>query len=509
MSAAEAQGMFPGDRTGAAGTNATAAGAPSALRWPLLLLSIVLVAVLYWPTLDSILARWISDPTYSHGFLVAALGAWMTWRAWRRGELEYTRPSWFALLPLAGAGLAWLLAGAASVQVVQQLALPALVLGTAWALFGWRGLMVLAVPLGVVYFVLPAWDYLRLPLQNMTVVAVGQFLHAIGIPAFIHGHHVYLPNGSFEIVEGCSGLHFFMAAAALAAIQAYLYIGAHWARALLMGAALVVAIVANWIRVAAVIIAGYLTDMEHFLVTVDHYYFGWVVFAVLMLPVLYLGHRLEHVAPPAPAPAPRPVLSMSWAGIPRSPVLAAFAMLALPALAWTAADRLGAVAPAPELPPVAGEWRLEGEAGPDWAPVYPGAEMLMGARYSDGSRKVDAWVAYYPRQSDGRELVGYGNAMARPGDGRIVGQGPGELRLDAGARGGRLLWYRYEVGGQVTASAGQAKVYQLTGTLAGRPSAYGLFLSARCHAADCSDARAALENFTRVLAGKLPGLGQE
>jgi exosortase len=100
--------------------------------------------------------------------------------------------------------------------VIQQLALPALLLGVAWSLFGWRGFIALLAPIGVLYFVLPVWDYIRTPLQSMTVVAVGESLHAIGIPAYIHGYRVDLPGGSFEVVEGCSGLHFFMAAGALA-----------------------------------------------------------------------------------------------------------------------------------------------------------------------------------------------------------------------------------------------------------------------------------------------------
>ena len=275
---------------------------PSLARWPLFLFAVAAAFAVYWPTLYTILSRWTGDPTYSHGYLVAAVSAWMTWRAWRRGELENTGHSWLGLAALAAVGATWLLARGGSIQVVQQLMLPAMLLGFAWTVFGWRGLVALLVPIGVLYFVLPAWDYIRLPLQNLTVLAVGESLHAIGIPAYIHGHRVELPGGTFEVVEGCSGLHFFMAGAALAAIQSYLYLGAHWARAVLMAAALVVAIVANWIRVAVVIIAGHLTEMQHFLIK-DHYYFGWVVFALLMIPVLWLGRRLEDRAPAPPPPA--------------------------------------------------------------------------------------------------------------------------------------------------------------------------------------------------------------
>lgn len=480
----------------------------SGLRWPLFLGAILLAFALHWPTLASILTRWTSDPTYSHGYLVAAIAGWMTWRVWRRGELENTRASWLGIAMLAAAGAVWLLARGASIQVIEQLALPALLLGTAWALFGWRGFVALLVPIGVLYFVLPAWDYLRAPLQDMTVDAVGGFLHAVGIPAYIHGHRVDLPGGSFEIVEGCSGLHFFMAAGALAAIQAYLYIGAHWARAVLMAAALLVAIVANWIRVAAVIIAGHLTEMQHFLIN-DHYYFGWVVFAILMIPVLYLGHRLEERAPPRPAPAPRPALSAGLPPAHRAPVVVALVILSLPGLAWWGAYAAAQIDPPPTLPTAAGDWRLAGDASPDWAPLKPGAAAVLSGRYEDGLSIVDAWVAWYPRQSTGHELIGYGNRLARTDDGRLAESAPGEARLATGRHHDRLIRYRYEIGGRATSSALRAKLYQLQGNLGGRPSAYGTFLSARCMEADCADARAALRRFEAAMAGRLPALGTQ
>jgi exosortase A len=486
---------------------ATASGA----RWPLFLGAIVLAFVAYWPTLSSVLRRWTGDPTYSHGYLVAAIAGWLVWRAWRRGELEGTRPSWFGLLPLALAGLVWLIARGASIQVVQQLMLPAFLLGVAWAMFGWRGFAALLVPIGVVYFVMPAWDVIRIVLQDLTTDAVGQFLHAVGVPAFITGHRVDLPSGSFEIVEGCSGLHFFMAAAALAAIQAYVFIGAHWARAVLMAAALFVAIIANWIRVAAVIVAGHMTEMQHFLVVKDHYYFGWVVFALLMIPVIYLGRRLEDRAPLPPAPASAPPLSFHVSRELGAPAAAALGVLVLPALAWWAAYHAAEIDTPPELPVAKSEFRLLGGASPDWRPRRSGTSLTLNGLYTDGVREVDAWLDYYARQFTGHELIGHGNAPARRDDGRLSSDGlaPGELRLMTGSGRDRLIRFRYVVNGEVTASATRAKLLQVAGNLGGRPSAYALTLSARCGAADCADARDALDVFEAGMRGALPGLPAE
>jgi exosortase A len=464
------------------------------------------VTLLYWPTVASVLDRWTSDPTYSHGWLVLAISAWLSWRACTHGEFDPVRPAYYALVPLLGAGLAWLLAHSASINVVQQLAIPAILLGGAWVLFGWRGFRALMVPVGVLYFVMPAWDYVRPVLQDLTVDATGVVLDSLGVAAFIQGHRVDLAVGSFVIVEGCSGLHFFMAAGALATIQAHLYLRRRWAQAVLIGAALAVALAANWIRVAAVIYAGHVTEMQTFLIR-DHYYFGWVIFMLMMIPVFYLGRRLETEAgagtTAGPAPEAGPAEPRAFA----AGLAAALGGVALAPLAWWGTVALaGPAVNPPYLPEQVGGWTLAGAASPDWEPVQPGNDLQLGGHYTDGEQALDAWMIYYQRQRNGRELVGYGKSMARPRDGRLLSgdAGPGELRLLSPWGGARLIRYRYEIAGRVTATSDRARFYQALGNLGGNPEAYALVISARCQDASCASAREALENFEQALGPRVP-----
>jgi exosortase A len=467
-------------------------------RWPGFLFAIAATVALYWPTVATVLSRWTSDPTYSHGWLVLAISVWLAWRCRRRGKLDNTGPSAWGLVLLIGGGLGWLLARAASIHVVQQLAVPTMMLGMAWVFFGWRGLLSLLVPIGVLYFVMPAWDYLRPVLQNLTVDVTGVWLDALGVAVFIHGNRVDLAAGSFVIVEGCSGLHFFMAAGALASIQAYLYIERRWAQGLLLAAALAVALLANWIRVVAVIYAGHVTEMQSSLIR-DHYYFGWVIFMLLMVPVFMLGQRLETL------PSSDGVADVAAAPGYALPV-AAFIAVALPVLAWWSVTAVRPVGQAPVLPSQVGTWTLDGEPASDWRPLQPGAAVELGGRYKDGSSELDAWVVYYPRQTGGAQLVGYGSGLARPDDGTLhpTEAGPGELRLHSAWGTHRLIRYRYEIAGRVTASRGRAKLLQALGNLGGRPDAYGLMISARCDDAACRDARNALVEFETALGAALP-----
>lgn len=484
--------------------------APSALRWPLFVLVAGIALLVYWPTAASLLARWDGDPTYSHGYLIVAVSAWMVWRAWRRGELENTAPSPLALLALALAGALWLLARASSILIAQQLLLPTLLLVLGGTFFGRRGLLALLVPIGLLYLAVPVWEVLRPPLRDISSFAVGKSLQAAGLPVFLHGNRVDLPAGSFEIANGCSGLNVFLAGATLVAIQAYVFIGATWARVLLVCAALLATLVANWLRISIIIVAGHMTDMQHWLVD-DHYAFGWVTFAIMMIPVLFLGRFLQGIAPSPEPSSPPPALALQLGATPGRILGAAGALLLLPGIAWSIIYRAGEPGAPPTLPAVAGEWRLDGEVVLGWRPLQPGHSTESSGRYTDGGREVYVWVVYYERQSQGHKLIGDGNAFARPEDGRLLrGRGqPGELRLVTGRSADQLIWYRYQVDDRITVSGLQAKLYEILGNLRGRPSAYGTFVSARCLQTDCDDARETLRAFESSMAGRLPAMGLE
>jgi hypothetical protein len=233
------------------------------------------------------------------------------------------------------------------------------------------------------------------------------------------------------------------------------------------------------------------------------------VFALLMIPVLYLGRRLEAGAG-APAPAPAAGCPLRCRRRLRAPGARHARVLVLPAglvdgLPHRRHRRAARAAGG------GGDWQLEGGASPDWRATPPGTTLTLNGQYTDGQREVDTWLVLLcapgtrPRAHRLRQRHG------APEDGRLSGTGsaPGELRLAGGPSGTRLIRFRYLVDGQVTSSAARAKLYQLSGNLRGRPSAYGLMISARCAGPDCADARETLDRFEAGMRGTLPGLRAE
>ena len=275
-------------------SNRTSAGFLEDRRFPIVAgslsaLPLLVMLAFVWPELHKF---WISSDAYSHGYLVLAIACWLVFRELRDGPPIRLQPSWLGCGALAVSVAALLAGHAADVLSIQQLALPAVPLATVWALAGWNSAQRFWVPSAYCIFAIPIWDLINEPLRALTTVVVSQLTYLAAIPAFIQGNTIQIPSGTFEVEGGCSGLRYFIVAGALAGLYGQLIYRRWGPRVALLGVAAAIALVANWIRVFVIITAGYLTEMQHYLVTVDHYYFGWALFLVAMVP-LFLFARPE------------------------------------------------------------------------------------------------------------------------------------------------------------------------------------------------------------------------
>src|SRR3569832_2502073 len=105
-------------------------------RAPLAMVSVAVLAVIgfYWETVASMVAIWSRSEIFSHGFLILPISLFLVWQ--RRGELaRYTpAPDLWPLPLLVVLGVLWLLAHNASVLVIEQLAMIAMVPVVVWAI---------------------------------------------------------------------------------------------------------------------------------------------------------------------------------------------------------------------------------------------------------------------------------------------------------------------------------------------------------------------------------------
>lgn len=220
------------------------------------------LALLYGPTwLDLAHGLWKEDP-YAHGPLILAVTAWLLWR--RRHALAGDhRPAPVAGSLLLAFGIALYAIGRSQAIALFEVSshipvLAALVLVAA----GWRALRALWFPLAFLAFLVPLPGFIleaaTAPLKEFVSQAVEVLLYWTGYPIARSG--VVLAIGKYQllIADACSGLNSLYSLAALGCLYLYLTPRAGFVRGtLLLASVLPIAVIANVLRVLALVLITY------------------------------------------------------------------------------------------------------------------------------------------------------------------------------------------------------------------------------------------------------------
>jgi exosortase len=335
---------------------------------------------------------------FAHGYLVLGLAIWLGVRNWRRNPPASLSPFWPAALPTLVLGSLIALLDNLGLGATRLVFLPALLLSAAWWVLGRHAARTLLIPAALLHFALPPWALLDRPLQWLTTLVVNFAVDLTSIPAYVEGNHFHLPAGSFEIALGCSGLNYLITAFALFAFQGAAYLDSWRDRARVLLVAGAVALAANWVRVYALIAIGYWTDMQHYLIRVEHHYFGWVLFAALMWPVLNWAVSLEARAPTAPPPQ----TGASLRGV-GSLVAAGVAVISLMGLRALTPAYVATPATLAALPDALGDWTADSATEPRWQPQFEGASTsIRRYKIADEPSLIVLRVAYARQSAESR-----------------------------------------------------------------------------------------------------------
>jgi EpsI family protein len=474
--------------------------------WLILALACI-VGIVFWPSSVILYQKWTdtSGLTYTHGWLILLICVVLVIRARREiTTAPQGRLSPLACAALALAVLAWLLCYRGSIEGLEVPLVPLIFWLAVTVTCGWPVGRVMLFPVGFFYFAVPSWD--NRPLQQLTVFAMHAWLGVTGPPATFAGDVIYIPNGAFRIEEGCSGLHFMIVGLAVAALYGEQQRDSWPTRIKLLLLMAVLAILANWVRVYTVIEAGYLTDMQSYLVRVSHYGFGWCVFAVALLAFFWLASKF-----PASAAVAPPVSAASAASAGRREVAGVAAALAIVLLLPALSAVLRSLNPetrdlgaAVALDPP-GTWRQVAiDPRSTWSPVFEGADVLQRYSFTDpAGDSLEVVTVGLRSQRQGAELVGEtssleGEQLATTAV-RTAHTPAGDFRetevIDQSRRRS-LIWTRYQVGGRTLLSPFAQQLYYGANAIVRRPPSSLLALRTACHD-DCADARRVLESFVR------------
>jgi len=374
------------------------------------------IVLIYHETAASIVRLWTSSETFAHGYAIVPIVLYLIWRNRHALALIGPRHDYAGFLLLALAGFGWLVAAAAQVQVLQQYAVTAMIPAVVVALAGRRAAMAIAFPLAFLFLGVPFGEAFLPRLMDWTAEFTVGALRLSGIPVYREGNFFTIPSGQWSVVEACSGLRYLIASLTVGALFAYLNYQRMWKRVLFVALAIVVPIVANFLRAYMIVMIGHLSNMK-LAVGVDHFLYGWVFFGIVIGLLFWLGSFWRDAVPSIEQEATRelhgyPVSSAASVALGVG-VLAAVGVWPLYAahLDSVAGGRGPVLLANPQ--PESG-WMIDPAATLDWRPRYIGAAASSFEVYRKDGRAVALYIGYYRNQRAGAELVNSINRVDPP-----------------------------------------------------------------------------------------------
>jgi exosortase len=244
--------------------------------------------VAYYPVWRNLVNVWANNANYSHGFVILPLSLYILWR--QRSELanaaKATTGQRKGLLFATFALIIYILALVGGIQTLSSLSMIFFLAGVILYLWGYQILRITTFPLILLVLMIPVPSQLlaamTIPLQLLVTEIAGALAGSIGIPIYIQGNLIHLPNQIFEVVEACSGLRSIMTLITLGAFMGYFTLNTNWQRILLVASALPIAIVVNSGRVLAMVVFSFYFNID-LLQGKSHTFFGMGIFLVSLL----------------------------------------------------------------------------------------------------------------------------------------------------------------------------------------------------------------------------------
>ena len=466
-------------------------------------------------TLSSLFGRWLRmDEAYSHGFLVVCIVLYLVYLEKEKIKNIKATPSVFAGITLFFTVLLFAVCQKLGIDVLQEMLLPIIIWLAFTTLFGWLLGRLLLVPILFLYFAIPFWDYLAYPLQLLTVFINEYLLIVFSIDAVIDGVFVTLPNtGVFEVAHGCSGLRYLIVGLTITCLFSILNLRQWKYRVLLVGIALLFSLVANWIRVFLLIFIGYKTNMTSSLIA-DHEFFGWVVFALSLVPVFVIANRLQGVDNLVEESLAITSSSDHTQG--NKATRSSFVALGFILLSLMLPYGLFKADPATEsfqasnisFENLAGSWKkLAVNVGENSFSSMKGfTHKNINNFYDSNNNIISLNLFVYPAQSPGKELIQYSNKVIDSRRWMIsrkmnidVGGAPFVLTelINRDTNRSYIILYSYYVSGSLFNDRVLAKLGGLKGVINGRYDGSLILLSRACDLS-CESAEISLINFLKI-----------
>ena len=261
------------------------------------------VALVFSETYSSMWALW-QTTDHRHGLLVFPISAYLIWRLRDQLANEPLSVEWSGLLLVTVLAATWAIARLAGIQVVEHAASIGMVPAMALTVMGGRVTREMRFPLLFLLFALPVGDSAVPYLMIVTADISSALLRLSAIPVFREGQNLTLPGGNFYVAEVCSGLRYLVTGVMISLLYGYLTYTNWKKRFVLVAITSVLLVIANGVRAYIVMAIASATNLQLFGGR-DHIYFGWIMFGIVMMAIMWVGARYEDEPDAVPGDSPQ------------------------------------------------------------------------------------------------------------------------------------------------------------------------------------------------------------
>ena len=239
----------------------------------LLLVPLLLLLPLYLRTFVWLINVWLADPSYSHGFFIPIISAFIAWRKLRNrnGVPVYrgARRAYSHLTERCGPGFFIFVFGLILYAIgflkvfpfLSALSFLFVLSGLVLYFYGKDVMHALLFPISFLVFAIP----IPLPvianvgfiLQSLSAHSSTLIIALLGIPVTRLGAQIHLQNASFTIGMPCTGMNTLISLLALTAIFIYVLKCPFYKKAAIFCVTIPIAISANILRVTSILLIAH------------------------------------------------------------------------------------------------------------------------------------------------------------------------------------------------------------------------------------------------------------
>ncbi|WP_416336459.1 exosortase A [Dechloromonas sp. A34] len=427
---------------------------------------------------------WLRSETYAHAFVVPPISLWLIWRQRTQVLAEQPRASFLLAAPVVITTFFWLLGELTAVNALTQFALIATLVLAIMALLGIQVSKRIAFPLAFLFFSVPIGDFMLPKLMDWTAAFTVLALRATGIPVYQEGLQFVISSGNWSVVEACSGIRYIIASVTVGTLFAYLNYVSLRRRLIFIAVAIIVPVIANWLRAYMIVMLGHLSGNK-LAVGVDHLLYGWLFFGLVIMIMFMIGARWSEEpseqasTPDTPSAEPALPVRNIWL----TTLVIAFLAIVGP-LGYFAINKSDQAAP-PSLQqlklPV--EWE-ETQQFASWKPAYANPSDELQIAVVRQGKPVGLYISYYRNQDYQRKLVTSTNTLAVSNDKvwSVVARKLAATNLnglpariqtaellgkDTSPESRLVVWQWYWINGKLTSSDFEAKFHTALSRLSG------------------------------------------